>query len=696
MPDRFFLTNTVIIFAIGLGYSYFFGYQNNVENFLYSMAYRAEPLNTDNIVIIDLDDRTLQNVGRWPIPREYYRKILEKVSGSDAIVFDIIFSEASTGDSIILPMLDSLREKIIMPIVINDTQIIWPNPRIIKKIKYLGTSSIIVENNGFVFRVPSIEKAGKMMVYSISLLAAHVHSGIEPYEIVKRYGDILYFSIPLKKPQKISAWDFINSEDTFDLRNKIVFIGSSAIGVGDFFTLPNGQIVPGVEIHSYVTASILNDKIKRIADPLQMLIIYLLLSIMLLLIFNELPFIVWFPVALIYAISILVVQRINLEKDLLTPGFFFLLPVIYIFPAYTVRFHIKVLNRTLDMFRKLARRIALEEEIPDRFPSTKDIYTMDYQDLMENMQYISDYINKEIHLISKLSDTLNVGIMIENRSGNVLYMNRFFRSVAPDREDLSKDQMEKDGRFYKVDRFDFEHFRIYTIADITHQERQARDYHLLFRMLNHEIRTPLNIVVGYWDILKVRGKLDENAMQKIDRAIETISTILDNFTIIAKSRAGLITAVQERVEISGMVSEILERLRGSYPGKPEIRMNCKRLEVHTDPILVRIILKNILENALKYAESIISIECSDNRISVANDTEVSAEEIKALSEPFRRGDNVMGKKGIGLGMTIIRELVNALGIEMRIEDAPEVGGIRITLIFPEPSEQPESNQRQIR
>ncbi len=686
MPDKFFLSNIVIIFTIGLAYTYFFGYQNNVENFLYSMSYREEEMNTDDIIIIDLDDRTLKNVGRWPIPRSYYRKILEKASRGDAIVFDIIFSEASLGDSLVLPLLDSLKDKIVMPIVIHDTQIIWPNQSMMGKIKYLGTSSIIVENNGFVFRVPSIEKAGRMMVYSISILAAYLHSGIEPYSIVKNYGDILYFSIPAKKSRRISAWDFVNSRDTFSLKNKIVFIGSSAIGVGDFFTLPTGQIVPGVEIHSYVTASILNDKIKKIADPIKMMLIYLLMSIMLLLIFNELPFITWFPVAIIYAISIIVVQRINIEKDLLTPAFFFLLPIIYIFPAYTVRFHVKILNKSLEMFRKLAERIALEEEIPDRFPTTKDIYTMDYQDLMDNMQYISEYINKEIHLISKLSDTLNVGIMIENRSGEVLYMNRFFQQVAPDRDDLNQEQIEKDGRFFKVDRFDFEHFRIYTIADVTHQERQARDFHLLFRMLNHEIRTPLNIVIGYWDILKVKGKLDQEAMQKIDKAIETILTILDNFTIIAKSRAGLMNTIRERVNISGTVKELLERLRSSYTRPLNIELRCMDMEIETDPLLIRIILKNLLENALKYAESRIVVECRDNTVSVANDTGITARDIQILSEPFRRGDNVMGRKGIGLGMTIIRELVNALGIDMRIEDAPDVGGIRITLIFPESSE----------
>jgi len=128
MPDRFFFINTVIIFLIGLAYTYFFGYQNNVENFLYSMSYRAEPMDTDDIVIIDLDDNTLQKVGRWPIPRDYYRDILLRVAGSDAIVFDIIFSESSTGDSTVLPLLNSLSDKIVMPVVINDTQIIWSGP----------------------------------------------------------------------------------------------------------------------------------------------------------------------------------------------------------------------------------------------------------------------------------------------------------------------------------------------------------------------------------------------------------------------------------------------------------------------------------------------------------------------------------------------------------------------------------------
>lgn len=687
MNSRFFLFNATAINVIGLLYIFLFGFQNNVENFIYSLFYRPENVNTDNILIVDLDDQTLKEIDMWPIPRDYFVKVLEKSSKSRAIIFDIIFSENSEKDSLLLPYFRKLSNRIVMPVVIKDGELLWPNEEIREAVRFLGTPSVIVENNGFVFRIPVLEKGGNGYYYSISLLAAYLSNGIEPYELMKKYGDEIYFSIPREKPKHVSLYDFINDSANMDLRNKIVFIGSSATGVGDLFTLPTGDIVSGVEVHSYATASIIDGKLKKLVNPFRMFIIYFILSLMLLVIFNEVPFIIWFVASALYAASVFIIIYIKIHQGLLIPGFFMLIPLLYIVPIYTFNFHVQILLSVLNNFRKLAGKIALEREIPRRFPGTSDIYSMNYEDLSSNLDYISDYIDREIQLIRQIANTIKIGIMIENSRGKVLFKNRQFLKVNPSRQELSRGILEKDGRIYRIDLIESDHFRIYTLSDVTHEERQARDYKLLFRMLNHEIRTPLNVVLGYWDLFKFRGTLEKDKQGKIERAFQTITNILDGFTLIARSKAGLVNKPGKRIMLDRVSMEILNSLRMEYSRKDlQIESKCEKSIVKTDPLLLRVILKNLIENALKYAKSRIILICKGNRFIIANDTNLPEKEIVNIFEPFYRGRDAGNVKGLGLGMTIVRELCNALDIHIKVDYDRAIGGIRITLTFPEDEE----------
>ncbi len=683
MNSRFFLFNAIVINIIGILYVFLFGFQNNVENFLYSLFYRPENVNTENILIVDLDDRTLKKINKWPIPRDYFVKVLEKSSESRAIIFDIIFSENSGKDRELLPYLKKLSDRIVMPVVIKDGELLWPNEEIRKTVKFLGTPSVIIENNGFVFRVPTLEKGGDGYYYSLSLLASLISNNIEPYDVIRKYGNEIYFSIPKIKPRHVSLYDFINDSTNMDLTDMLVFIGSSATGVGDLFTLPTGEIISGVEIHSYATASIIDGKVKKMANPYHMLLVYFFLSLMLLVIFNEVPFIIWFIASALYTAAVFIVMYIKIRQGLLVPGFFMLIPLLYIIPVYTFNFHIRILLSILNNFRKLAGKIALEREIPRRFPRTSDIYSMNYDDLSSNLNYISDYIDREIQLIIQIANTINIGIMIENNRGKVLFRNRQFLKVNPSREELSRGIIEKDGRIYRIDFIESDHFRIYTLSDVTHEERQARDYQLLFRMLNHEIRTPLNVVLGYWDLFKFKGTLEKDKQGKIERAFQTITSILDGFTLIARSKAGLVNKPGKKIRLDRISMEILNNLRMEYSRRNlQIESKCQKSAVKTDPLLLRVILKNLIENALKYAESRIVIVCRDNRFIISNDTSLPENEIVNIFEPFYRGRETGNVKGLGLGMTIVKELCNALDIRINVDYDREIGGIRITLTFP--------------
>ena len=73
------------------------GFLNTWENKVSDALYR--PSGTlDDIIIIGIDDKSLQELGRWPWPREYFAKVIENVNESAVIGIDISFFEQTEED----------------------------------------------------------------------------------------------------------------------------------------------------------------------------------------------------------------------------------------------------------------------------------------------------------------------------------------------------------------------------------------------------------------------------------------------------------------------------------------------------------------------------------------------------------------------------------------------------------------------
>jgi two-component system sensor histidine kinase TctE len=105
-----------------------------------------------------------------------------------------------------------------------------------------------------------------------------------------------------------------------------------------------------------------------------------------------------------------------------------------------------------------------------------------------------------------------------------------------------------------------------------------------------------------------------------------------------------------------------------------------------DAILLQNALRNLIDNALKYApaETGVLVEVSKSptlSVSVSDDGQGFAlDEIETLSGRFVRGKNMGNKVGSGLGLTIAQEVAVAHGGKMTLSNKPE-GGACVTLFF---------------
>ena len=300
----------------------------HLELLLYDVRYylHGKDFQIKEVTIVGIDDKSLEKIGRWPWDRSKVAFMIDALSemGAKVIVMDVVFSEPWKDDdvlsasikkagNVILPFVFDFKSekgkitedilydnsfpmvrgsgnfKIFPPISAN--KVLMPLKEFSTAAKTLGHINMIPDKDGVLrWEIMAIEFDGEVFP-SISLQAARLFMGL-PMEAMTlkatdgiQLGDIFvptdfwgrtlihYYGSERTTPQ-ISALDiFQNKVDPSKIKDKIVLIGATAVGIYDLRVTPTG-IMPGIEKHANVITSILHkDFILRITNLTNVLII---------------------------------------------------------------------------------------------------------------------------------------------------------------------------------------------------------------------------------------------------------------------------------------------------------------------------------------------------------------------------------------------------------------------------------------
>jgi PAS domain S-box-containing protein/diguanylate cyclase (GGDEF)-like protein len=241
-----------------------------------------------------------------------------------------------------------------------------------------------------------------------------------------------------------------------------------------------------------------------------------------------------------------------------------------------------------------------------------------------------------------------------------------------------------------------EHAR--AMDELDHANRLKSDF---VAMISHELRTPLNVILGYSDLL-----LDDTfgalapAQAEILRSIhargrellQLIRDVLD----LSRLDSGRIPLDVKEVALDELLAEITQSVAPlARPGEVElvVRAEPALTRLRTDPAKLGVALKNLLANAFKFtALGSVALEVArdgDDVVFTVRDTGIGIprEQLDIIFEPFRQGDPALTRRhgGVGLGLYIVRRMVEVLGGSVRVESAPGEGStFRIRL----PGERP--------
>lgn len=211
--------------------------------------------------------------------------------------------------------------------------------------------------------------------------------------------------------------------------------------------------------------------------------------------------------------------------------------------------------------------------------------------------------------------------------------------------------------------------------------------------IGHEFRTPLTIIRTAGDILQ--DYLDrlspEKRKEKIGQIFEQVNhltTMLDDISFIVRGQAADLELSTFRLD------EMCEDIAATYKGRVQVMTGDVHL-VHADRRGIRTIITELVQNALKYsqADTPILIDLwrngADLRLRVIDrGIGIPLDDQRRLFDPFFRAGNVGEVSGLGLGLTIVQDIVKLHGGVVYIDssendpDNPDATGTQVTVQLP--------------
>lgn len=225
--------------------------------------------------------------------------------------------------------------------------------------------------------------------------------------------------------------------------------------------------------------------------------------------------------------------------------------------------------------------------------------------------------------------------------------------------------------------------------------------------LSHEIRTPLNAVLGWTRVLALDGPTGDDRRARALRAIERNSRIqaqlVDDLLDVSTIVTGKMRLSFEPVNLAAIVEEALDTVRPTIEAK-HLHLLCElssAVGVFGDPARLQQVVWNLLANAvrltpeggqirvrLETAESEARIVITDTGVGIA------PEFLPHVFERFRQADDRIARehRGLGLGLAIVRYVVEAHGGSVRAESAGVGMGASFTVALPAGAEVAQSER----
>ncbi len=728
----------LVIFLVAGGL-YLAGLLAPLERALIDIRFRLlEREATGNLVIVQIDARSLRELGVWPWPREYHARLIEQLfaAGALEVALDVDLSATSNrqADRAFARVLARHDGRVILPVF---RQRAAPGTRseelldtmpltALREHVQIGGVNMIVESDGLVRRaLNTITIEGTRYASMFTLLAGPAYLDLDAFQI--DYG-IDPWTLP-----RLSYVDLLRgSVASGQLAGKRVIVGSGAAELGDQLAVPIYRSLTGPVLQALAYESLVQGRaIRSSGAPLVLLVA----AILALLLGSGGGRLSWRQGALITGASVFGMEAIALAVQAVAPISLDTTPWLIIVVLGFAQSVIRAVSvQDLRLFRQgltMAYRRALMDRVIEN--SFDGIAITDDQGNIEILNKtaadmlgyrVQDVVGRPLEAVLPVAAEFIREIATEpvTPSDGAPADHSGPHECTVERPDGKQIEMEfvvsrflsRRGRGPKRRQTVERQVYTFTFRDITERargreaERAAAEQALsanrakseFLANMSHELRTPLNAILGFSDMMRseVYGPLAppqyvpyiDDIHSSGQHLLEIINDILD----VSRVELGRVQFHEEAVDLKAL-ADAARRILAGWPATAkrtfEARIMPDMPRLLGDARLIKQILVNLLSNAVKYSgpgdrvtfrvfvdrHGYPTIEVEDSGIGI----ETSA--IPLLTQPFYQVDRTLARthEGTGLGLCLVSAYADLHGATLKIESELSVG-TKVTVCFP--------------
>ena len=206
----------------------------------------------------------------------------------------------------------------------------------------------------------------------------------------------------------------------------------------------------------------------------------------------------------------------------------------------------------------------------------------------------------------------------------------------------------------------------------------------IFTNISHDLRTPITVLKGYIEMLYLQSQKEDlppaihATIEKMQRNSQELVHSVNNLFNLAKIQSGDMVFHIQKVNLTQVCHEIILEFYTILEEEKfhvEVNIEDKPLYANVDIEAVGRILKNLIDNAIKYGNAGkflgISLYKKDNHIYIEVEDHGAGISEKDKIHIFTRAYTADRKKGNGLGLAISQELANSMGGSISVVSIPQ-------------------------
>ena len=244
--------------------------------------------------------------------------------------------------------------------------------------------------------------------------------------------------------------------------------------------------------------------------------------------------------------------------------------------------------------------------------------------------------------------------------------------------------------------FEFSRFgandRLVFVKDVTEQDKLERMRRDFVGNVSHELRTPLTVIKGYIETLQSLVAGSDATLKKsllsMDTQASRMESLISDLLWLSRIESVEGERKDDQINMVELLKNLCEELTPAWADREIELLTLSSLHILGDAVELHSAISNLVVNALKYSEAVVTVKWTDTVVGPALLVEdkgpgIDAKHIPRLTERFYRIDKSRSQAtgGTGLGLAIVKHVAVSHDAKLFVDSQPGRGST-FRLVFP--------------